>query len=158
MILPALEKLAADPGDIQATEDVAFGSLLAIMGLMHSEAGLASAISYPLGVHHAVPHGLGGGLCMPAAIRWNADRGCELYRDLIPGCLYNGRQAAEILAGEISSLIKSFHLRHLGDFGVSAANAGTLAAEIFGFKGVLNMNPVPVTEPGIIEEIINSAI
>jgi alcohol dehydrogenase class IV len=157
LIMPALFKLAKNSESIEALEDIAFASLLAITGLMHSESGVCGAISYPLGIHHGVPHGLGGGLVMPKAILVNCEKGCTLYSDL-SGAIYNPEIAARKLSDSIQELISLFGLPGLSKFGVRSEKIEKLANEIFAFKGVLDMNPVKIDSPEIIGQLIESAI
>lgn len=157
MVVPALFKLSVDNSSLDALEDVAFASLLAITGLMHSESGVCGAISYPLGVHYGVPHGLSGGLAMPRAIIYNSENGCALYTDLINGT-YNPEIAACKLSYNIRELITSFGLPSLSKFGVDESNIPRLAEEIFTFKGVLDMNPITIDSPMIIADLIHSAL
>ena len=157
LIMPALFKLSKNPDSIEAMEDIAFASLMAITSLMHSESGVCGAISYPLGVHYGVPHGLAGGLLMPKAILFNAENGCTLYSDLVAGT-YTPEIAARKLANSIHELIISFGLPSLSKFGISEENISQLADEIFMFKGVLDLNPVVIDSPQIIGKILKSAI
>lgn len=157
IMLPALFKLAANNSSLEALEEVAFASLLAVTGLMHSESGICGAISYPLGLHYGVPHGLAGGLVMPRAILYNAENGCTLYSDLVAG-RYNPLMAAKKLSASISELIAVFGLPSLSKFGVSNENVQKLAEEIFSFKTVLDMNPVKIDSPDIIADLISSAL
>lgn len=157
MIFPALFKLAKDTLSVEAMGEMAFASLLAITGLMHSESGVCGAISYPLGVHHGVPHGLGGGLVMPKAIMLNSKNGCSLYSDLVPGMLKPPVGAKKLSEG-ISELIQAFNLAPLSKFGVTSENIPSLAEEVFSFKAVLEMNPVKIESPGVIADIIRSAV
>jgi alcohol dehydrogenase class IV len=156
-IVPALFKLAVNPKSIHAIEDIALASLLSIQGLMHSESGVCGAISYPLGVRNRVPHGLAGGLVMPKAIRFNAENGCDLYADLIEGT-NTPKYAAEKLANSIQELISAFNLPSLSQFGVNRENALVLSEEIFGFKAIMDMNPVKIDSPSIIADIISSGV
>jgi alcohol dehydrogenase len=157
LLLPALFKLANNPSSVDALEDVSLGALLAVTGLMHSESGLCGAISYPLGVHHGVPHGLGGGLPLPRAILFNAENGCSLYSDLIAGT-FSPLHAAQKLSDDIRELIKAFDLPPLSQFGMDSEQAAIIAREVFGFKAVLDMNPVKIDSPDIIRDTICSAL
>lgn len=157
IILPALFKLASNNNSIEALEEIAYASLLAITGLMHSESGICGAISYPLGVHYVVPHGLAGGLVMPHAIMFNAENGCNLYSDLISGT-HNAATAARKLSNSIVELISAFSLPSLSKFGVKDENIPLLADEIFTFKAVFDMNPVKIDSPDIIAKIIGLAL
>lgn len=156
-ILPALFKLAVNNSSLGAIGEVAFASLLAVTGLMHSESGICGAISYPLGVHHGVPHGLAGGLVMQHAILFNAENGCTLYSDLITGT-DSPLIAAKKLSASISELAAAFGLPSLSNFGVNRENAKKLAEEIFSFKAVLDMNPIKIGSPDIIADLINSVL
>ena len=74
---------AADAGDdLAAREEVMYGAFLAGVALMHSGTGPAAAMSYPLGVRHGVPHGIGGAIFLPHVIRHNAAAGCDAYAGL----------------------------------------------------------------------------
>lgn len=157
LIVPSLFKLASEPGSIQALEDISYASLLAVMGLMHSESGICGAISYPLGVHYGVPHGLAGGLVMPKAITHNAENGCGLYGEL-SGDLFSGVRAAVKLADTIKHLIETFHLPSLSKYGVNEDNVDDLAGEVFGYKGIMDMNPVKIDDASVIRDIILSGI
>ncbi len=157
IVLPALFKLAHMNSSIQALEDLAYGSLLAVMGLMHSESGVCGSISYPLGVQFGVPHGLAGGLCMPGAITFNSENGCELYANLLEGN-YSPSSAAEKISNDIKELISLFKLPSLSQFGINEKKIPALGEQIYKFKAILDMNPIKIDTPEIISGIIKSAL
>ena len=49
---------------------------------MNSGTGPAAAMSYPLGVHFKVPHGIGGGIFLPHVIEHNIKNGFYEYSEL----------------------------------------------------------------------------
>ena len=49
---------------------------------MNSGSGVAAAISYPLGVYHSVPHGIGGGMFAPGIMEFNQFHGITKYSAL----------------------------------------------------------------------------
>ena len=49
---------------------------------MNSGSGIAAAISYPLGVYHSVPHGIGGGIFAPGIMKFNQQNGITKYSKL----------------------------------------------------------------------------
>ena len=49
---------------------------------MNSGSGIAAAISYPLGVYHSVPHGIGGGIFAPGIMQFNQQNGITKYNRL----------------------------------------------------------------------------
>ncbi|WP_094229120.1 iron-containing alcohol dehydrogenase [Methanolobus psychrotolerans] len=83
-----LVKAIDDKGDIIAHENLFMGSHLAGIAMYNVGGGPASGISYPLGSHFKVPHGIAGGIFLPHVIRFNVEHGfldyAELY-DLIDG-------------------------------------------------------------------------
>ncbi len=67
-----------DPKNHAAWEAMGVGAYLAGLALMNAGSGPSGALSYPLGVHHEVPHGLAGAVFLPAVTRYNIRKG---YRD-----------------------------------------------------------------------------
>ena len=59
-----------------------FGAFLSAISLMNSGTGPAAAMSYPLGVHFGVPHGIGGGIFLPHVIEHNINSGFIDYAEL----------------------------------------------------------------------------
>ena len=49
---------------------------------MNSGSGIAAAISYPLGVYHQIPHGIGGGIFAPGIMAFNQSQGITKYKKL----------------------------------------------------------------------------
>ena len=61
-----------------------YGALSGV-ALMHSGTGPAAALSYPLGVHFCVPHGIGGAIFLPSVVGLNIDKGIDKYSGLLEG-------------------------------------------------------------------------
>ena len=68
--------------DIGIRESLMFGAFLSAIALMNSGTGPAAAMSYPLGVHFKVPHGIGGGIFLPHVIEHNIKNGFYEYSEL----------------------------------------------------------------------------
>src|SRR6185436_11172475 len=62
--------------------EVMYGAFAAAVALMHSGTGPAAAMSYPLGVHHGVPHGIAGAVFLPRVAATNVARGVHDYAEL----------------------------------------------------------------------------
>ena len=60
-----------------------YGAFLSAVALMNSGTGPAAAMSYPLGVHFGVPHGIGGGIFLPHVIQHNIESGFYDYAHLL---------------------------------------------------------------------------
>ena len=83
--------LIDDLDNIKLREKVMFGAFLSAVALMNSGTGPAAAMSYPLGVHYGVPHGIGGAIFLPHVIEYNISQG---YYDYIK--LYSKDKKCEL--------------------------------------------------------------
>lgn len=88
-VLDALPRLQADPADGAAREVLARGAMRAGLAFSNTQTALAHNISYPITLHHGVPHGIACSFCLPevmiAAI--GVDAVCDQALDAIFGDL-----------------------------------------------------------------------
>jgi alcohol dehydrogenase len=91
----ALERAVADGGDLEAREQMLYGSLCA--GLAFGNAGTAGAhaLQYPIGAITSTPHGLGVGLLLPYVLRYTREA-CEPEVDRLAAALGVDDAVAEI--------------------------------------------------------------
>ena len=82
LVFDNLPLLINNLSNIQLRERVMYGAFLSAVGLINSGTGPAAAMSYPLGVHYGVPHGIGGGIFLPHVIDHNINEGFFDYADL----------------------------------------------------------------------------
>ena len=90
-----------DKNDISAHEKLFLGSHFAGLAMYNAGGGPASGISYPLGAHFKVPHGIAGGIFLPHVFRFNVENG---YMDY--GELYNCIEGHAIESDEKNRAIK----------------------------------------------------
>ena len=62
-----------------AREGMLLGSYYAGIAMMNAGGGPSSGISYPLGVHYKIPHGIAGGIFLPHVFEYNVLHGYEGY-------------------------------------------------------------------------------
>jgi alcohol dehydrogenase class IV len=143
-VIAALDGLDG-PARMASLGLLAEGAFLAILSLMHSEQGLAGGASYPMGVFHAVPHGVGGGRCLPHAILANETRAPGLYdalaRDAIgwsPAC---GKSAGRALAERLIGYMERYGVPRLLRW-LAGVDLEKLSGEIHAFRGVMEQNPI----------------
>jgi alcohol dehydrogenase len=82
LVFNNLSRVLDKPGDLEIRSKIQIGAYLAGISLINSGSGPAGALSYPLGVHFKVPHGLAGAVFIPHIIRHNISCGydySELY-------------------------------------------------------------------------------
>jgi alcohol dehydrogenase class IV len=143
------------PDDILAREQMMLGAYEAGVALWNAAGGgPASAISYPLGVLHAVPHGFAGGLLLPLVVRFNERSGYAGYEplyDAIDGG--NGPYRAGALADEFEVLYRRIDApRSFVKWGVNHSSTTTLVKETVRTRSAnLGHNPVPFGEQNVQE-------
>jgi alcohol dehydrogenase class IV len=149
-IFNTLPRVVAEPADVGLRGEMQLGAYYAGIALMNSGAGLAGAMSYPLGVRFRVPHGLAGAVFLPRVVRLNVRRGVADYGDLldlITGAAPrpDGDRAAEF-SRRVTDLCRQLDVpATLRKFGVMAADVATLAEETMLLRGAIEQNPVPVS-------------
>ena len=90
-----LRRAVLEPDNYEAREAMLLGSYLAGMAMMNAGGGPASGISYPMGVHFGVPHGLAGGIFLPHLVEYNIAKGYVGY-DQMYRCLPDADPLLEI--------------------------------------------------------------
>jgi alcohol dehydrogenase len=150
MIFNNLSLVRDHPGDCEIRAKIQYGAYLAGISLINSGSGPAGALSYPLGVHFKVPHGMAGAVFIPHIIWHNIKAGydySELY-DLIDGAQRSISKASknEQLAVKIADLCRKLDVpEKLGGFGVNNDTVHLLLSEIESLDRAFAQNPVPFT-------------
>lgn len=162
-----LERLLADPGDLDAAGAMLLGAHLAGAAVEGSMLGAAHACANPLTAHHGIPHGAAVNLTLPHVVRFNAAMAGEAYRGLAEGAAAsNGISArastdtfgiafadtsgiafagASAIADRLAELRAAAGLpERLRDCGVDAGHLSELAAEAAA-QWSAGFNPRPVT-------------
>ncbi len=160
LVIDSLPMLSNDLNNIKLREKVMYGAFLSAIALMNSGTGPAAALSYPLGVHFGVPHGLGGAIFLPHVIEHNISMG---YLDY--GNIYNLNSGsdseiflAEKLLGKIFDTWDILKIsKNLGDHGVKTEHIEMIKLETLDLIGALEQNPVPFFEKEI-EKTLNKLI
>lgn len=146
-----------EPGNIKHRENVMYGAFLAGVALMNSGVGPAAVMSYPLGVHFGVPHGLGGGIFLPHVAAHNIKNGYYQYADLykaIDSAAASGsgseKKNAEMFVERIFSLWRELAIPDdLTKLGLDSAFIPKFVKEAMDLKGGLDQNPVPFYEDAL---------
>ena len=116
--------------------------------------GPASGISYPLGVHFSVPHGMAGGLLLPHVVAFNLAAGYAVGYAAIWDRLALGAGGDSLEAKAKSFSAKLFELHQTIDaprtfsrWGVARNDSGRLTElTMKERRGNLDLNPVPFGE------------
>ena len=149
LVFENLPLLVGKLDDIELREKVMYGAFLSAIALMNSGTGPAAAMSYPLGVHYGVPHGIGGGIFLPHVIQYNIEAGFFDYRALYQaGKNINSKESgAKLFINKIWDTWQRLKVsQNLGDFGMNKNDIGLFVSDTMDLKTALDQNPLPFYE------------
>ncbi len=82
LLYKSFPTVLSEPRNYEAREEMLLGSYYAGIAMMNAGGGPASGISYPLGVHYGVPHGIAGGIFLHHVIKYNVSKGYRGYNEI----------------------------------------------------------------------------
>ncbi len=146
LIFNNLRRACGEPDDLKWRSRVQLGATYAMIGMMNSGAGPASAFSYPVGVHFGVPHGLAGGVFLAEVVAVNVEAGAGVYAPL-----YAVIEEADKSGGsenysarfveQLRDLARELDVpANLGALGIAKEDCGVIREEVL--KLNLDQNPV----------------
>tara|TARA_B110000444_G_C18827732_1_gene591306 strand:- start:689 stop:1831 length:1143 start_codon:yes stop_codon:yes gene_type:complete len=152
LVFKNLELLAHDLEDLDLRENVMYGAFMSAIALMNSGTGPAAAMSYPLGVHFGVPHGIGGGIFLPHVIDYNIKSGFYDYAYILDD--EKDTNSIKDKAYKFSEKIfKSWsNLNVPSDlkiFGMQEKDKKVFISNTLDLKMALDQNPIPFNEKEI---------
>ena len=147
LVFNNLSRVLDKPGDLEIRSKIQIGAYLAGISLINSGSGPAGALSYPLGVHFKVPHGLAGAVFIPHIIRHNISCGydySELYNliDSADRSIPEDRKNKDF-STKLSELCRVLDIPDtLRPFGVDAKSVEILCKEAGLLEKAFAQNPV----------------
>jgi alcohol dehydrogenase class IV len=143
-----LPALVDSPDDKSRRQKLLLGAYLAAAGLFNSGSGVAGALSYPIGVHFKVPHGIGGGVFVASVVEYNVEHGWHDYAELLdivePHPDWDGTRKAKRFAEIIRALADKLEVpRTLDKWGITRGNLDQVASLMLPLQAAFNQNPVP---------------
>jgi alcohol dehydrogenase len=152
LVIENLPLLVDDLENIDLREKVMYGAFHSAIALMNSGTGPAAALSYPLGVHFGVPHGIGGGIFLPYVIQHNINEGFFDYADLYQANKNTNskEKGTKLFIERIWDTWERLKVsQNLGDFGVKNSHFNSIILDAIDLKSALDQNPVPFYEKEI---------
>jgi alcohol dehydrogenase len=148
-----IEKVLAEPNDLEARGAMQIGAHLAGMAIENSMLGATHACANPLTAHYGITHGVAIGILLPHVIRFNSPIVGTSYSELTHDVgLLNGDESAagEVLAKRLSDLLKKLNMpSKLSECGVSRGILPVLADEA-NQQWTARFNPRPVAEADLL--------
>jgi maleylacetate reductase len=149
-----LQRVKADPGDLQARLDCQMGTWLSMGPLAAGvPMGASHGIGYVLGAAFDIPHGHTSCLMLPAVMRWNKPANAERQALVAAAMGHPGGDAADLLDAFIAGLGMP---RSLGAVGIGSADFDRIAEGAMHTPWVPR-NPRPIAGPAQIREILELA-
>jgi len=140
-----LPLLLEELGNLEYRTRVMYGAFLSGVALMHSGTGPAAALSYPLGVHYKVPHGLGGAIFLPHVVEYNIANGFYDYGLLLDESKWRDspQSQSEMFLQRMRVLWKRIGIpQNLIEI-TPAVSRQVMIENTLMLKGALDQNPVP---------------
>jgi maleylacetate reductase len=154
LLTRGLNRVKADPADIQARLDCQFGSWLS-MGPLAANVpmGASHGIGYVLGALFDIPHGHTSCIMLPAVMRWNKPANADRQALIAAAMDQPGAEAADVLDTFIAGLGMP---RSLHSVKVGAESFDRIAAQAMGTPWVPR-NPRLIAGPAQVREILELA-
>ena len=148
LIFNNLSKVLNNPKNLEIRQNLQLGAYFGGLTLLGSGGGPIGALSYSLGVHFKVPHGIAGGVFLPHIVEFNVKNGydySELY-DLIEGAdkSLDRKEKNQLFSEKLFKLSKKIGIPStLKDFNVNEQNIDILLHETENLGRAFAQNPVP---------------
>ena len=146
-----LDRVLAQPDDLEARSAMLLGSMLAGMAFANAPVAAVHALAYPLGGHFHVPHGLSNALVLVPVLNFNRSAAQALYAELAASVLPGQRfddptQACEVFINFMTALVRRMPFaQRLAEVGVSEADLDRLSDDAMKVERLLINNPRPVS-------------
>jgi len=162
LVFNNIVELSKNLEDLSLREKVMYGAFLSAIALMNSGTGPSAAMSYPLGVHFAVPHGIGGGIFLPHVVEHNIKNGVDDYAYFLidePFLDKNlEKKHSELFIKKMYEIWDCLEIpQSLNKYGFGKNNIHRFVNDTMALKGALDQNPTPFYEKEI-TRIINKLI
>ncbi len=147
-IYTALPALIDDPQNHEKRQQILLGSYLAGIALFNSGSGISGALSYPIGVHYKVPHGIGGGIFLASVVEYNVAKGYLEYAELLdlvePSPGISVEEKNQRFAKRLRALSDLLDVpRYLDQWGITIENVSEVAKLMLPLQAAFDQNPVP---------------
>ena len=150
-----MDRVLAEPADLQARSNMLLGSMLAGMAFANAPVAAVHALAYPLGGHFHVPHGLSNALVLvpvlnfnrPAAEAWYA----QLASAVLPGQRFaSPREACDGFIDFMTRLVARMPFaQRLSEVGVTESDINQLTDDALKIERLLINNPRPLNRDDI---------
>lgn len=150
-----MDRVLAEPGDLQARSNMLLGSMLAGMAFANAPVAAVHALAYPLGGHFHVPHGLSNALVLVPVLNFNRPAAEALYAQLacavLPGQRFaSPREGCDGFIDFMTRLVARMPFaQRLSEVGVTESDINQLTDDALKIERLLINNPRPLNRDDI---------
>ncbi len=142
-----LPMVLMEPENINYREQVLYGAFFAAIGMIHSGGGATAVLSYPLGVHYGVPHGIAGGIFLPYVVKFNVENGfegyAEFYKNIDNKDLNDGDDINILFLKHLSKLWEKLNIpSNISQYGYTHEQKQKFVDDALMMQGGLDGNPI----------------
>lgn len=146
-LMVVLEK----PENINVRGALQLGSYLAGIALINSGSGPSGALSYPLGVHYKIPHGMAGAVFLSSIAEFNVSKGYADYAELydLAGLQPAGKSGGEksaLFVKALKALDRKMKIPSLTELGLGEKDVRFMIDQYDVLKNAIAQNPIPVSK------------
>lgn len=165
LIINTLPKLVNDMRNLEHWSKMQWGAYLAMVGLSNASSGPSGALSYYLGCHFNVPHGIAGAVFIGKITRINHELEYYDYSDLYSlleahnPLITDKRERSELVVNAVESFLEVLEIPgNLSDFGVTKKDyPGFFKYSTEDAKKAFDFNPVQYSKE-VISQLLQNLI
>ena len=165
LIINTLPKLVNDMRNLEHWSKMQWGAYLAMVGLSNASSGPSGALSYYLGCHFNVPHGIAGAVFIGKITRRNHELEYYDYSDLYSlleahnPLITDKRERSELVVNAVESFLEVLEIPgNLSDFGVTKKDyPGFFKYATEDAKKAFDFNPVQYSKE-VISQLLQNLI
>jgi len=157
LILNNMPCLLESKGNASNWLNMQWAAVFAMYGLSNSSSGPAAALSYYLGTHFKVNHGIAGAMFIGKVARFNHENGFYDYSDLYEGSENLTKEEKSLsVVTSIEGLLRLAKIpESLEEFGVNDSDIEGFCKFREGVEGAFKMNPVNINKNDLINSILS---
>lgn len=157
LILNNMPCLLESKGNASNWLNMQWAAVFAMYGLSNSSSGPAAALSYYLGTHFKVNHGIAGAMFIGKVARFNHENGFYDYSDLYEGSENLTKEEKSLsVVTSIEGLLRLAKIpESLEEFGINDSDIEGFCKFREGVEGAFKMNPVNINKNDLINSILS---
>lgn len=147
--------------NINARENMLYGSFLAGIGLANAGVTAIHSMSYPLGGRFGVPHGIGNAILLPYVLEFDFKKDVSFtiekeFSEIVDFIMPQYKEKSEnfkanLLIEEIKNFVKRFKMPKLRDLKIPKEIFPEIAEEALSVSVPIENNPYPIKKEDIIQ-------